>query len=141
MQYEDFVVSIEAISSRAYRVAVLHSRTGEAQETVTFPFVTVALQLHLTRLENVLLKSGGSHRRMPGKEEKAALAFGQALFNFLMHGEVGQRYASQRQTVLGSGRFHEHPENGGDQCCQPFFVHGQSIVFASARFLLKGLNC
>ncbi|MGB4818728.1 MAG: hypothetical protein WBP33_06395, partial [Saprospiraceae bacterium] len=93
MQYEDFDVSIEATSGRAYRVAVLHSPAGQAHETVTFPFDTVALQLHLTQLENALLKSGGSRRRVPGKEEKAVLAFGQALFNFLMHGEVGQRYA------------------------------------------------
>ena len=47
MQYEDFDVSIEATSGRAYRVAVLHSPAGQAHETVTFPFDKVAIGLLL----------------------------------------------------------------------------------------------
>lgn len=95
MQYEDFDVSIEAAAGgeRSYRIAVLHSPAGEAQETVEFPFDTVALKLHLAQLENALLKSSGGRRRPLTDSEREVMAFGQALFDFLMHGEIGRRYA------------------------------------------------
>lgn len=95
MQYEDFDVSIEAAAGggRSYRVAVLHSPAGEAQETVDFPFDTLALKLHLAQLENALLKSSGGRRRPLTDSEREVMAFGQALFDFLMHGEIGRRYA------------------------------------------------
>lgn len=92
MQYEDFEISLEMIEGNSYRVAVLRSPAGEAQETVVFPFDTIALQLHLTQIENALLKSGGGRRRTPSPNEQAVLNFGKALFDFLMHGEVGRRY-------------------------------------------------
>lgn len=92
MQYEDFDVSIEALSGRAYRVAV-QSPAGEAQESVEFPFDTLALQLHLAKLKIALLESSGGRRLVLSQEEKYVLSFGKALFNFLMHGEIGRRYA------------------------------------------------
>jgi glutamine cyclotransferase len=93
VQYEDFDVSLEAISGRSYRVSVLRSPAGEAEEIAEFPFDTIALQLHLAQLENALLKSSGRRRRAPSKEEQSVLTFGKALFEFLMQGEVGRRYA------------------------------------------------
>ncbi|MBX3059954.1 MAG: SUMF1/EgtB/PvdO family nonheme iron enzyme [Anaerolineae bacterium] len=92
VQYEDFDVSIEALPGRDYRVVVHQSPAGKAQENVPFPFDTVALELHLAKLENALLKSSGQRRRVPSQEEQAVLAFGKSLFEFLMHGEIGRRY-------------------------------------------------
>lgn len=91
MHYADFDVSLEAVENRTYRIAVLHSPAGEAQEIVAFPLDTVALRLGLTQLENALLKSSGQ-RRAPTKEEQAVQDFGRTLFGFLMHGEIGHRY-------------------------------------------------
>ncbi len=93
MQYEDFDISLEIVSGRTCRVTVLRSPAGEAQETVEFPFDAIARQLHLAQLENALLKSAGGRRRNPSKNEAAVLTFGKALFDFLMHGEIGRRYA------------------------------------------------
>ena len=104
MQYEDFDVSIEAIAGRTYRVAVLHSPAGEAQETVDFPFDAVALKLHLAQLENALLKSSGGRRRALTKSEQDVMAFGKALFDFLMHGEIGRRYAVSHDRCRQSGK-------------------------------------
>lgn len=104
MQYEDFDVSIEALSGRAYRVAVLQSPAGEAQESVEFPFDTLALQLHLTKLENALLKSSSGRRLVLSPEETDVLAFGKALFDFLMHGEVGRRFAVSYDRCQQAGK-------------------------------------
>ncbi|MCA9973480.1 MAG: SUMF1/EgtB/PvdO family nonheme iron enzyme, partial [Anaerolineales bacterium] len=104
MQYEDFDVSIEALAGRDYRVAVLQSPAGEAQESVTFPFDSIALELHLTKLENALLKSGGGRRLLLSPQEADVQAFGRALFDFLMHGEVGRRYAVSYDRCQQAGR-------------------------------------
>jgi formylglycine-generating enzyme required for sulfatase activity len=93
MQYEDFDIAIQADTGRTYRIQLLRSPAGEAQETVTFPFDDLALQLRLTQLENALLKSSSQRRRIPTAQEQAILEFGKALFDFLMHGEIGRRYA------------------------------------------------
>ncbi len=104
MQYEDFDVSIEALSGRAYRVAVLQSPAGEAQESVEFPFDTLALQLHLAKLKIALLESSGGRRLVLSQEEKDVLSFGKALFDFLMHGEIGQRYAVSYDRCQQAGK-------------------------------------
>lgn len=92
MQYRDFDLSLTATADGSYRITALSSPAGEAQETVPFPFDALALQLQLARLENALLKSSRRSRRIPSAEERQVQAFGQALFNFLLHGEVGRRY-------------------------------------------------
>jgi formylglycine-generating enzyme required for sulfatase activity len=104
VQYEDFDVALEAVSGRTYRIAVLRSPAGEAQETVNFPFDQIALQLHLAQLENALLKSSGQRRRVPGQEEEAVITFGKALFDFLMHGEIGRRYAVSYDRCQQAGK-------------------------------------
>lgn len=71
MQYQDFDVSIELIAGRSYRIAVLHSPAGEAAEVADFPFDAVAVKLHLTQLENALLKSGNRRRHVPTESEQA----------------------------------------------------------------------
>lgn len=104
MQYEDFDLRIEAVEGRTYRVTVLRSLAGDAQETVDFPFDTVALKLHLAQLENALLKSSGNRRRTPTKNEQAVMAFGKALYDFLMHGEIGRRYAVSQDRCQQAGK-------------------------------------
>ena len=104
MQYEDFDISIEAVAGRTYQVVVLHSPAGEAREMVDFPFDDLKLKLQLSQLENALLKSSGRSRREPSKTEQPVLAFGQALFEFLMHGEVGRRYAVSYDRCQQAGK-------------------------------------
>ena len=104
MQYEDFDISIEAAGGRTYQVVVLHSPAGEAREMVDFPFDDLKLKLQLSQLENALLKSSGRSRREPSKTEQPVLAFGQALFEFLMHGEVGRRYAVSYDRCQQAGK-------------------------------------
>jgi hypothetical protein len=45
VQYEDFDVSIEALTGRVYCVAVLQSPAGEAQESVEFPLSFIPIQV------------------------------------------------------------------------------------------------
>ena len=71
VQYQDFDVSIELIAGRSYPIAVLHSPAGEAAEVADFPFDAVAVKLHLTQLENALLKSGNRRRHVPTESEQA----------------------------------------------------------------------
>lgn len=93
MEYQNFDLLIEAETGRSYRLRLISSPAGEAEESVLFPFDTLALQHHLTKLELALVKSGGRRRRVPTKNEQAVLTFGQALYDFLMTGEIGRRYA------------------------------------------------
>jgi formylglycine-generating enzyme required for sulfatase activity len=104
VQYDDFDVTIDAVEGRSYRISVLQSPAGEAQETIDFPFDTVALQLHLIQLENALLKSSGRRRRVPSKEEVAVLTFGKSLFSFLMSGAIGQRFAVSYDRAQQAGK-------------------------------------
>jgi formylglycine-generating enzyme required for sulfatase activity len=104
VEYEDFDVSLDTLDGRTYQVSLLRSPAGEAKETIDFPFDTVALQLHLTRLENALLKSGRKRRRVPGETELPVLALGQALFDFLMNGEIGQRFAVSYDRCQQAGK-------------------------------------
>ena len=104
MQYDNFDVTIDAVEGRSYRISVLQSPAGEAQELVSFPFDTINLQLHLAHLEKALLKSSGRRRRIPSKEEQAVLTFGKALFDFLMAGEIGQRFAVSYDRAQQAGK-------------------------------------
>ncbi len=103
MQYQDFDLSLSAAPEGGYRITVLQSPAGEAQETVPFPFDTQALELQLARLENALLKSSRSSRRIPTPEEQAVQTFGQALFDFLLHGEIGRRYEASSALCRQAG--------------------------------------
>ncbi len=93
MDYLDFEVEIGIGTGRTYPVAVVHSASGEARETMRFPFDELALENQLLALQNALLRSGGKRRQMLLPEEQSVQTFGRALFNALFTGEVGKRYA------------------------------------------------
>lgn len=104
MLYENFDLSLTPTDQGgAYRLAVLHSPAGEAQETADFPFDAVALKYHLTKLENALLKSSGLGRAV-SPEEQVVQEFGQALFDFLMPGEIGRRYDVSQTLCRQAGK-------------------------------------
>jgi hypothetical protein len=104
MQYYDFDIAIGQISGRTYRVSVLRSPVGEAQELVDFPFDGTTLQHHLLKIENALLKSASRFRVVLSPEEKVVLDFGAALFDFIMHGLVGRIYYLSRDYCQREGK-------------------------------------
>ena len=65
MNYLDFELEIDLGTGREYPVAVVRSPAGEAREIMRFPFDELALQNHLLKLQNALLRSGGKSRKIP----------------------------------------------------------------------------
>lgn len=102
--YLDFELEIGAGSGRRYPVTVIQSVAGEAREVMHFPFDDLVLENQLLILQNVLLRSGGSRRRVPLSEEQAVQRFGQALFEALFIGEVRSRYAVSQQEAFSQGK-------------------------------------
>lgn len=92
MEYLDFVLEIGPGEGRDYPVAVIHSPSGEARETMNFPFDTLALENRLQALEIALLRSGGKRRRVLSNQEQTVRDFGEQLFNSLISGELRSRY-------------------------------------------------
>ena len=104
MDYLDFEVEIGVGSGRAYPVTVIRSASGEARETMHFPFDELALENQLLSLQNALLRSGGKRRQMLLPEEQSVQNFGRALFNALFTGEVGKRYAVSQLAASNQGK-------------------------------------
>jgi hypothetical protein len=104
MDYLDFEVEIGVGSGRAYPVTVIRSASGEARETMLFPFDELALENQLLSLQNALLRSGGKRRQMLLPEEQSVQNFGRALFNALFTGEVGKRYAVSQLAASNQGK-------------------------------------
>src|SRR5437667_11584663 len=100
MDYLDFEVEIGVGSGRAYPVTVIRSASGEARETMHFPFDKLALENQLLSLQNALLRSGGKRRQMLLPEEQSVQNFGRALFT----GEVGKRYAVSQLAASNQGK-------------------------------------
>ena len=92
MDYLDFDLEITHEAGRDYLVKA-HSPAGEAEGRLRFPYDDLALENHLLKLQNALLRSGGPVRRALSAEETAVQTFGRALFDALMDGDVGRRYA------------------------------------------------
>jgi hypothetical protein len=91
-EYIDFEFEIREGVGRNYPVAV-RSPVGEARDEMHFPFDRWELENKLLTLENALLRSGGTRRRVPSEEEKTIQEFGQSLLEALLVGEVRTRYA------------------------------------------------
>ena len=104
MDYLDFEVEIGVGSGRAYPVTVIRSASGEARETMHFPFDELALENQLLSLQNALLRSGGKRRQIFHPEEQTVQNFGRALFNALFTGEVGKRYAVSQLAASNQGK-------------------------------------
>lgn len=104
MDYLDFEVEIGVGSGRTYPVTVVRSASGEARESMHFPFDELALENQLLSLQNALLRSGGKRRQMLLPEEQTVRNFGRALFKALFTGEVGKRYAVSQLAASNQGK-------------------------------------
>jgi len=91
-EYFDFELEIGEGGPRKYPVSV-RSPAGEAHEEMRFPFAEWELENKLLTLENTLLRSGETRRRIPSQEEQPVQDFGQSLLQALLVGEVRTRYA------------------------------------------------
>jgi hypothetical protein len=89
--YLDFELEIGEGGPRKYPVTV-RSPAGEAQAEMRFPFDEWELENKLLTLENTLLRSGETRRRIPSQEEQPVQDFGMKLLQALLVGEVHTRY-------------------------------------------------
>jgi hypothetical protein len=90
-EYIDFDLTICDGGPREYPVAV-RSPAGEAQEEMRFPFDKAELENKLQALENALLRTTMTRRRIRSQEEQTVQEFGRTLFEALLVGEVRIRY-------------------------------------------------
>jgi formylglycine-generating enzyme required for sulfatase activity len=96
MDYLDFAIEVHAHTDSHYSVAV-RSPAGEARTTAPFPFTDAALESHLLKLENAILRSAGRRRKAPTSEEEAVQSFGRDLFGFLLRDELLSRFRACQQ--------------------------------------------
>jgi formylglycine-generating enzyme required for sulfatase activity len=96
MDYLDFAIEVHTQSDSHYSVAV-RSPAGEARTTAPFPFTDAALESHLLKLENAILRSAGRRRKAPTPEEEAVQSFGRDLFGFLLRDELLSRFRACQQ--------------------------------------------
>jgi formylglycine-generating enzyme required for sulfatase activity len=104
LNYLDFELEIGPGLGREYPVAIIHSPAGEARETMRFPFDELALESRLKDLQIALLHSGGRRRKVLSPEEQTVQAFGQALFDALLTGELRSRYDVSRREAAQHGK-------------------------------------
>lgn len=96
MDYLDFAIEVHAHTDDHYIVAV-RSPAGEARTAAPFPFTDAALESHLLKLENAILRSAGRRRKAPTPEEEAVQSFGRELFTFLLRDELLSRFRTCQQ--------------------------------------------
>lgn len=96
MDYLDFAIEVHAYTADQYTIAV-RSLAGEARTTASFPFTDAALESHLLKLENAILRSAGRRRKTPTAEEEAVQHFGRELFGFLLRDELLSRFRACQQ--------------------------------------------
>lgn len=96
MDYLDFAIEVHAQRDGDYVIAV-RSPAGEARTTAPFPFTDAALESHLLKLENAILRSAGRRRKAPTPEEEAVQHFGRELFGFLLRDELLSRFRACQQ--------------------------------------------
>ena len=96
MDYLDFAIEVHTHTDGQYVVAV-RSPAGEARTTAPFPFTDAALESHLLKLENAILRSAGRRRKAPTPEEEAVQGFGRELFGFLLRDELLSRFRACQQ--------------------------------------------
>jgi formylglycine-generating enzyme required for sulfatase activity len=96
MDYLDFAIEVHTHTDGQYSVAV-RSPAGEARTTAPFPFTDAALESHLLKVENAILRSAGRRRKAPTPEEEAVQSFGRDLFGFLLRDELLSRFRACQQ--------------------------------------------
>jgi formylglycine-generating enzyme required for sulfatase activity len=98
MDYLDFELTVGPGTGRSYPIAA-RSPAGQAASIMHFPFDELALEGRLKDLEIALLGSGGRRRKIPSPQETAVGAFGQALFEALLHGDPKALYRTSREAA------------------------------------------
>ena len=96
MDYLDFAIEVHTHTDGHYVVAV-RSPAGEARTTAPFPFTDAALESHLLKVENAILRSAGRRRKAPTPEEEAVQGFGRELFGFLLRDELLSLFSACQQ--------------------------------------------
>jgi Tol biopolymer transport system component len=105
LDYLDFEIEIgPSPGGQTYPVAVLRSPAGEARDTMRFPFDRLALNNQLLSLQNALLRSGVTRRRIAAPDEQAVQDFGRALFDALIAGEIRSRFDTSLRLSEQGGR-------------------------------------
>ena len=97
MDYLDFEIEIAPGDRVNYPLAVIHSPAGEIRTTSTLPFSQIELENRILTLKNVILRSGGQHRRALTSDELTVRDFGQDLFDALFSDDVGSLYHESRR--------------------------------------------
>lgn len=141
LEYLDFDLEITHEAGRDYLIKT-HSPAGEAEGRLRFPYDDVALENHLLKLQNALLRSGGPTRRSLSAEEQAVQIFGRALFDALMDGDVGRRYAVCRARADQEDkglrlRLHIQSPDLAALPWEYLFDYGQSEFLGLSRYTLS----
>jgi CHAT domain-containing protein len=95
-EYVDFELEVREGGPRNYIVTVRSPRGDMVRGEMHFPFDKLELANKLLALENALLRSGQSRRRIRSPEENTVQDFGQGLFQALLAGEVRTCYEMSR---------------------------------------------
>ncbi|MGE5250988.1 MAG: hypothetical protein ACM3QS_12355, partial [Bacteroidota bacterium] len=95
--FVDFEIEIEAKAGKyeEYTVSVT-SPSGEARETMRFPFSGEKLESQLKDIQIALLRSATPGRLVLSEEARAVQEFGRLMFNSIMTGEVRNAYAASQ---------------------------------------------
>lgn len=97
MEYLDFEIEIGLGKGRNFPVRVLHSPAGEREGSMHFPFDELELENYLLRLQNALLATGTTRRRISSPSEGAVEEFGTALYEALLSGNIRTCYELSRR--------------------------------------------
>jgi CHAT domain len=95
-EYVDFELEVREGGPRNYLVSVRSPRGDMVREEMHLPFGKLELENKLLALENALLRSSQSRRRIRSPKEQTAQDFGQGLFQALLAGEVRTCYELSR---------------------------------------------
>ncbi|MDQ3449252.1 MAG: CHAT domain-containing protein [Chloroflexota bacterium] len=104
MEYLDFELEIGEGTGRDYPVEVLHSPAGERRATMRFPFDELELENHLLRVQNALLQTGTTRRRISSPADQAVQDFGQALFEALITNDIRSCFELSRHEAQQQGK-------------------------------------
>jgi hypothetical protein len=97
VEYLDFEIEIGLGKGRNFPVRVLHSPAGEREGSMHFPFDELELENYLLRLQNALLATGTTRRRISSPSEGAVEEFGTALYEALLSGNIRTCYELSRR--------------------------------------------
>ncbi len=100
----DFELEVTVHPDQGYRIAVIHAPAGEGAILARFPLAPERLAALLKDLRIALLRAGGRRRVMVTPEEALLQTLGQAFFDFLFPGEVGQLYRASRGMAAQQGQ-------------------------------------